>query len=49
MARITQNKNESINPIPQHGRVVDYNCCVVFPISQIVQMEGSYLLLIYKD
>ena len=28
--RITQNKNDLINPILQHGRVVDKNCCVVF-------------------
>ena len=31
MARMTQNKNESINSILHHGRVVDNNCCVVFP------------------
>ena len=29
--RMTQNKNESPNSILQHGRVVDNNCCVVFP------------------
>ena len=28
-----QNKNDSINSILQHGRVVDNNCCVVFPTS----------------
>ena len=27
---MTQNKNDSINSILQHGRVVDKNCCVVF-------------------
>ena len=27
LARMTQNKNESIDSILQHGRVVDYNCC----------------------
>ena len=33
MTRMTQNKNDSINSILQHGRVVDKNCCVVFPTS----------------
>ena len=54
---MTQNKNDSINSILQHGCVVDNNYCVVFPtsrfpylipVSQIVQ-EGSYHLLSYKD
>ena len=31
---MTQNKNDSINSILQHGRVVDKNCCVVFPTSR---------------
>ena len=31
--RMTQNKNNSINSILQHGRVVDQNCCGVFPTS----------------
>ena len=31
---MTQNTNDSINSILQHGRVVDNNCCVVFPISR---------------
>ena len=31
--RIAQNKNDSINSILQHGRVVDKNCCEVFPAS----------------
>ena len=30
---MTQNKNDSINSILQHGRVVDKNCCVVFTTS----------------
>ena len=30
VTRMTQNKNDSINSILQHGRVVDKNCCVVF-------------------
>ena len=30
---MTQNKNDSINSILQHGCVVDNNCCVVFPTS----------------
>ena len=28
---MTQNKNDSINSILQYGRVVDKNCCAVFP------------------
>ena len=40
MTRMTQNKNDSINSIMQHGRVVDKNCCVVFPTS-----EFPYLIL----
>ena len=31
--RMTQNKNDSINSILWHGRVVDKNCFVVFPTS----------------
>ena len=30
---MTQNKNDSINSVLQHGRVVDKNCCIAFPIS----------------
>ena len=30
---MTKNKNNSINSILQHGRVVDKKCCLVFPIS----------------
>ena len=30
MTRMAQNKNDSINLILQHGRVVDKNCCAVF-------------------
>ena len=29
VTRMTPNKNDSINSILQHGRVVDNNCCVV--------------------
>ena len=28
---MTQNKNDSINSILQHGRVVDKDCFLVFP------------------
>ena len=55
VTRMTQNKNDSIKSILQHGRVVNKNCCVVFPtsgfpyVSQIVQMEGSDHLRSYKD
>ena len=38
--RMTQNKNDSINSILQHGRVVDKNCCVAFSTSRF-----SYLTL----
>ena len=38
--RMTQNKNNLINSILQHGRVVDNNCCVVFPTSRF-----PYLIL----
>ena len=31
---MTQNKKDSVNSILQHGRVLDNNCCVVFPISR---------------
>ena len=30
---MTENKNDSINSIQQHGGVVDKNCYVVFPTS----------------
>ena len=40
VTRITQNKNDSINSILQHGRVVNKNCCVVFPTSRL-----PYLIL----
>ena len=32
--KIAQNKNDSINSILQYGRLVDKNCCVVFPASE---------------
>ena len=37
---MTQNKNDSINLILQHGRVVNNNCCVVFSTSRF-----PYLIL----
>ena len=30
---MTQNKNDPVNSILQHGLIVDKNCCVVFPTS----------------
>ena len=33
VTRITQNKNDSINSILQYDRLVEKNCCVVFPAS----------------
>ena len=57
VTKMTQNKNDSINSILQHGRVDDKNCCgisyfrifIFDPVSQTVQMEGSYHLLSFKD
>ena len=40
VARMTQNKNDALNSILQHGRIVDNNCCVVFPTSRF-----AYLIL----
>ena len=40
VTRMTQNKNDSINSILQYGRVVDKNCCAVFPASRF-----PYLIL----
>ena len=40
VTRITKNKNHSINSVLQYGRVVDNNCCVVFPTSRF-----PYLIL----
>ena len=36
----SQNKNDSIKSIMQHHRVVENNCCVVFPASRF-----PYLIL----
>ena len=55
MTRMAQNKNDSINLILQHGRVVDKTCCVVFPtlrfpLSQTVQMVAiTYLAIRAKS
>ena len=38
--RMTENKNDSINSILQHGRVAGNNCCAVFPTSRF-----AYLIL----
>ena len=40
VTKITQNKNNSISSMLQHGRVVDNSCCLVFPTSRF-----SYLIL----
>ena len=40
VTRMTENKNDSINSILQHRRVVDNNCCVVFLTSRF-----PYLIL----
>ena len=38
--RLTQNQNDSINPILQYGRVVGKDCCVAFYASGV-----PYLIL----
>ena len=40
VTRMNQNKNDSVNSILQHGRVVGNTYCVVFPTSRF-----SYLIL----
>ena len=51
MTRITQNKNDSINSILPHGHGSrSYFRIYIFgPVSQTMQIEGSYHLLSYKD
>ena len=52
MTRMTQNKNDSINSILRHGRVVDNNCCVVFPTSRfpyLILFLFSYLSGAFPD
>ena len=46
VTRMTRNKNDSINLILQHGRG---SISIFDPVSQAVQMEGSYHLLSYND
>ena len=55
---MTQNKNDPINLILQHGRVVDkkllcsisyFRISIFDPVSQTLQIEVSYHLLRYKD
>ena len=53
---MTQNKNDSINSILQHGCVVDKNGTISYfgitifdPVSQREQTKGSYHLLSCKD
>ena len=40
VTRMTQDKNDLTNSILQHDRVVNNNCCVVFPTSRF-----PYLIL----
>ena len=40
VTRMTQNKKSSINSVLQQSRVVDDDCCVVFPTSRF-----QYLIL----
>ena len=47
--RITQNRNDSINSILEHGRdSISYFRISIFD-TRSVQMEGSYRLLSYKN
>ena len=48
---MTQNKNDSLNSILEHGRgSISYFRISIFDlVSQTVQMEGSNRLLSYKD
>ena len=41
VTRMTQNKNDSINSILQHGHVVDKNCYAVFPTSGFPYVADS--------
>ena len=48
---MTQNKNDLINSILQYDRVVDNNCCTVFPTSRIkryLSMKISCCLNLHK-
>ena len=51
VTRMTQNKNDSMNSILRYGRSsISYIRISIFdPVSQTLQMEGSYHLLSYKD
>ena len=51
VTRMTQNKNDLINSILQHGRVVDKNCCVVFPTSgfSYLKVAAYYLAIRTKN
>ena len=51
MTRMIQNKNDSINSILQHGcgSIAYFRISIFDPVSQTVQMEGSFHLLSYKD
>ena len=51
VTRMTQNKNDSINSILQHGHgsISYFRISIFDPVSQTVQMEGSYHFLNYKD
>ena len=48
---MTQNRNDSLSSILQHGRgsISYFRLSIFDPASQTVQVEGSYDLLSYKD
>ena len=51
MTRMTQNENDSINSILQLGcgSIAYLRISTFDPVSQTVQMEGSFHLLSFKD
>ena len=51
VTRMTQNRNDSLSSILQHGRgsISYFRLSIFDPASQTVQVEGSYDLLSYKD
>ena len=48
---MTQNKSDLINSVLQHGRgsISYFRISIFDPVSQTLQMEGSYYLVSYKD
>ena len=51
VTKMTQNKNDLLNSILQHGRAVDKNCCVVFPTLgfSYLKVAATYLAIRTKN